>query len=224
LNCLKIVVLKISNGKKSLISQSHNFPIEILHLRDDDIPQYVNDGTADLGILGENVLIESKKEATISKKLGFSKCRLSLAIPKGAEYTGPSYFEGKKIATTYKVILEQYLEKNGISASIHSISGSVEIAPNIGLADGICDIVSTGSTLFSNGLKEVETILKSEAVLISNSNLSAEKKEILERLIFRINAVNEAQNNKYVVLNAPNTQIEAIKSVLPGMKSPTLFR
>lgn len=214
--------IHFSNGKNSLISQSSNFPIKILHLRDDDIPQYVQDGTADLGILGENVLIESEKEVQTIRPLGFSKCRLSLAVPKGESYEGTSYFQHKKIATTYPVILNQFLKEKGITAEIHNISGSVEIAPNIGLADGICDIVSTGSTLFSNGLKEVETILRSEAVLIANPDLSPEKKVLLDKLVFRIKSVLEAKNNKYVVLNAPNDKIDEIIAVLPGMKSPTV--
>lgn len=204
------------------MARSSNFPIDFLFLRDDDIPQYIQDGVADLGIVGENVFVEKNKAVVLKKRLGFSKCRLSLAIPKSEKYSGLEYFQNKNIATSYPVILQQFLDKNGIKAAIHEISGSVEIAPNIGLAEGICDIVSTGSTLLSNGLVEVEVIMKSEAVLITNPNLEAAKQGLLEELIFRIESVQRAKNNKYVVLNAPNEKIAEITSILPGMKSPSI--
>lgn len=219
---LKECGIKINNGKNQLMAKSYNFPIDFLFLRDDDIPQYVQDNVADLGIIGENVFVEKNKNVVLKKRLGFSKCRLSLAVPKSVEYTGLSYFQDKNIATSYPIILQQYLDKKGINAAIHEISGSVEIAPNIGLAAGICDIVSTGSTLMMNGLTEVEVIMQSEAVLITNPNLSEEKAAILEELIFRIEAVQKAKNNKYVVLNVPNDKIEMISAILPGMKSPSV--
>jgi len=219
---LKECGIKINNGKNQLMARSSNFPIDFLFLRDDDIPQYIQDGVADLGIVGENVFVEKNKAVVLKKRLGFSKCRLSLAIPKSEKYSGLEYFQNKNIATSYPVILQQFLDKNGIKAAIHEISGSVEIAPNIGLAEGICDIVSTGSTLLSNGLVEVEVIMKSEAVLITNPNLEAAKQGLLEELIFRIESVQRAKNNKYVVLNAPNEKIAEITSILPGMKSPSI--
>ena len=219
---LKECGIKINNGKNQLMARSSNFPIDFLFLRDDDIPQYIQDGVADLGIVGENVFIEKNKEVILKKRLGFSKCRLSLAVPKSVEYNGLEYFQNKNIATSYPVILQKYLDDNGIKAAIHEISGSVEIAPNIGLAEGICDIVSTGSTLLSNGLTEVEVIMKSEAVLIINSNLDEAKQLLLDELIFRIESVQRAKNNKYVVLNAPNDKIAEITSILPGMKSPSV--
>ena len=219
---LKECGIKINNGKNQLMARSSNFPIDFLFLRDDDIPQYIQDGVADLGIVGENVFVEKNKAVILKKRLGFSKCRLSLAIPKSEKYSGLEYFQNKNIATSYPVILQQFLDKNGIKAAIHEISGSVEIAPNIGLAEGICDIVSTGSTLLSNGLVEVEVIMKSEAVLITNPNLEAAKQGLLEELIFRIESVQRAKNNKYVVLNAPNEKIAEITSILPGMKSPSI--
>lgn len=214
--------ISINNGKNTLIAPASNFPAEVLYLRDDDIPQYVQDGVADIGIVGENVLLESGAEIRTAKKLGFSRCRLSLAIPKSDEYPGASYFEGKKIATSYPHLLQIYLDNQGVQAEIHTISGSVEIAPGIGLADGICDLVSTGSTLFSNGLKEVEIILRSEAVLVASPGLSGEKSAILEQLLFRIEAVRKAKANKYIVLNSPNHAIETVSAILPGMKSPTV--
>lgn len=214
--------ISIKNGKGALVASSSNFPIDILYLRDDDIPQYVEDGTADLGILGENVLEESGVSVHLAKRLDFSKCRLSLAIPKGCDYQGIEFFQQKRIATSYPNILKKFLAVNGLAADVHSISGSVEIAPNIGLADAICDIVSSGSTLLSNGLKEVAVIFQSEAVLIANQNLDTEGGAILEKLLFRLNAVMTARNNKYIVLNAPNHAIPRIISVLPGMKSPTV--
>jgi ATP phosphoribosyltransferase len=209
-----------STGK--LKSVSTNFPAEFLFLRDDDIPGYVEDGVADLGIVGENVLVETGRQVTIVHRMGFSKCRLSLAIPRAEKYDGISTFEGKSIATSYPRLLGNYLAERGIQADIHEISGSVEIAPSIGLADAVCDIVSSGSTLLSNGLKEVETIFQSEAVLIGNQQLSVEKQVILESLLFRINSVQAAQNNKYIVLNSPIDSIEKIAALLPGMKAPTV--
>ena len=191
-------------------------------LRDDDIPQYVYDGVADIGIVGENVLLEKNKDIDIAYRLGFGRCRLSIAVPKTVQYNSIEDLKGLKIATTYSTILQQYLNDKNIKAEIHEISGSVEIAPSIGLADAICDLVSSGSTLFTNGLKEVEVILQSEAVLSVNKNLTAEKQLILEKLLLRINAVKTAKNNKYILLNAPNHQLKNIFSLLPGMKSPTV--
>lgn len=215
--------IRLLNGERTLKASSQNFPIEILFLRDDDIPQYVEQGVADVGILGENEVWEQNKNVTIVKKLGFANCRLSLALPKEAQYNGVSYFNNKKIATSYPFILQQFFEENNISAEIETISGSVEIAPGIGLADGIFDIVSTGSTLQMNGLKEVETVAKSEAVLISNRSLSGEKEDILNQLLFRIQSVINAAENKYILLNAPNDSVQQIAEVLPGMKSPTVL-
>ncbi len=214
--------IKYSNSTNKLVTVCDNFPLEILFLRDDDISGYVADGVIDIGIIGENTLVEGQHEVTLNKRLGFSRCRLSLAVPKHFEYNSLKDLEGKSLATSYPVILKSYLDKNGVSADIHLITGSVEIAPSIGLADAICDIVSTGSTLISNGLKEVETIFKSEAVLISNCNLSADKSVILDKLLFRIESVQHALNHKYIILNCPDSSIEAIKNILPGIKSPTV--
>lgn len=215
--------IKISNGTRKLKAVSSNFPLEILFLRDDDIPQYVEQGVADIGILGLNEVFEQKKEIQIIQKLGFAQCRLSLAIPKEENYNGIQYFENKKVATSYPEILSNYFQENNINAQIEKIGGSVEIAPGIGLSDGIFDIISTGSTLLTNGLKEVETVLESEAVLISNENLSNENQEILKKFLFRINAVKEASESKYILLNAPNQNLEKIINLLPGMKSPTVL-
>lgn len=215
--------IKIPSIKRTLLVQSPNFPIEILFLRDDDIPQSVANGVADLGIVGENEFVERHENAVIVKRLGFSKCRLSLAIPKSEDYTGIEWFEGKKIATSYPIILKQYLEKQNIHAEIHVITGSVEIAPGIHVADAIFDIVSSGSTLVSNSLKEVETVMQSEALLIANQGLDDEKKAILEQLLFRIEAVKTAEDKKYVLMNAPNDRLKEIVAVLPGMKSPTVM-
>ncbi|RAI91575.1 ATP phosphoribosyltransferase [Algoriphagus yeomjeoni] len=223
LSLIKECGIKFYNGTGKLKSTSTNFPIEFLFLRDDDIPGYVADGVADLGIVGQNEVVEKDKNVTTMKALGFSKCRLSLAVAKGQEYNGVEFFEGKNIATSYPKILGDYLKSQNINADIHEISGSVEIAPSIGLAEGICDIVSSGSTLMMNGLKEVEEIFKSEAVLIANNNLSDWKKEIAEKLLFRINAVQKGKSNKYVLLNAPNASIEKITSLIPGMRSPTIL-
>jgi len=215
--------IKIPSSKRILLVQSSNFPVEVLFLRDDDIPQSVANGVADLGIVGENEFVERNEDAEIVKRLGFSKCRLSLAIPKDVDYPGLSWFEGKKIATSYPGILERFMEKNDIKTDIHVITGSVEIAPGISLADAIFDIVSSGSTLVSNRLKEVEVVMKSEALLIGNKNLSEEKKEILSELLFRIEAVKAAEDKKYVLMNIPTEKLGEIIEVLPGMKSPTVM-
>lgn len=215
--------IKLSTSKRTLLTQSSNFPIEVLFLRDDDIPQSVASGVADLGIVGENEFVERKEKADIIYRLGFSKCRLSLAVHKEEEYNGPSWFNGKKIATSYPGILQTYLDKQGINADIHVINGSVEIAPGIGLSDAIFDIVSSGSTLISNNLKEVEIVMKSEALLIGNPNLTPEKKEIQEELLFRIEAVKAAEDKKYVLMNAPTDKVKDIIEVLPGVKSPTIM-
>ncbi len=209
-----------STGK--LVSSSYDFPIEILFLRDDDIPDYVQDGVADIGIVGENVLIESDKKVEEVIKMGFGKCRLSLAVPRNMEYKSVQDLTGKSIATSYPKILQNFLDQNSIQAEIHVISGSVEIAPGIGLADAICDIVSTGSTLLSNGLKEVEQIFQSEAVMIKNKQLHPEKNEILNQLLFRLEAVKRAQKNKYILLNAPNDCLPKIFELLPGINAPTV--
>jgi ATP phosphoribosyltransferase len=215
--------IKISNGDRKLKAEAKNFPVEILFLRDDDIPQYVEQGVADIGILGENEVWEKDKNVLAIEKLGFAGCKLSLAIPKDENYTGINYFQNKKIATSYPKILQKFFNEKDIKVSIEEIGGSVEIATGIGLADAIFDIVSTGSTLLMNGLKEVEVVTKSEAVLISNASLSKEKQAILERLLFRIKAVKSASENKYILLNAPNSAIEDICKALPGMKSPTIL-
>lgn len=215
--------IKIPSSKRILLVQSSNFPVEVLFLRDDDIPQSVANGIADLGIVGENEFVERNEDAEIVKRLGFSKCRLSLAIPKDVDYPGLSWFEGRKIATSYPGILERFMEKHGIHTDIHVITGSVEIAPGISLADAIFDIVSSGSTLVSNRLKEVEVVMKSEALLIGNKNLSEEKKAILDELIFRIDAVKAAEDKKYVLMNIPTERLNDIIEVLPGMKSPTVM-
>jgi len=215
--------IKIPSSKRILLVQSSNFPVEVLFLRDDDIPQSVANGVADLGIVGENEFVERNEDAEIVKRLGFSKCRLSLAIPKDVDYPSLSWFEGKKIATSYPGILERFMEKNDIKTDIHVITGSVEIAPGISLADAIFDIVSSGSTLVSNRLKEVEVVMKSEALLIGNKNLSEEKKEILSELLFRIEAVKAAEDKKYVLMNIPTEKLGEIIEVLPGMKSPTVM-
>ena len=223
LQILKDCGISISNGQDQLKAKSSNFPLEVLYLRNSDIPQYIEDGVADIAILGENVVIEQKKQLEIIEKLGFSKCKLSMAVPKNAEYNDVSWFEGKKLATSYPSTLQDFLDENNINAEIHKISGSVEIAPNIGLADAICDIVSSGSTLFKNGLKEVTTILKSEAVLVANSNLSDDKKELLDKLTFRLRAVLRAKKSKYILLNIPNERIDEISKILPVLKSPTVL-
>lgn len=215
--------IKISNGAGVLKSKASNFPVELLFLRDDDIPQYVEQQVADIGILGENMVLEKEKNVDVIEQLGFAHCRLSLAIPRNDGYTGLSYFNNKKIASSYPRILAGFLKSNDINAEIEEISGSVEIAPGIGLADAVCDIVSSGSTLMTNGLREVETIMKSQAVIIGNKNLDEGKIAILERLLFRIRAVKNAKENKYILLNAPEAAIDRICSILPGMKSPTVL-
>ena len=222
LELLKECGIDVKNSRAQLVASASNFPLDVLYLRDDDIPQYVEDGVADLGILGENVVIESRAKVDVIKRLDFGRCRLSLAVPKAVDYQGLTYFQDLKIATSYPNILTDYLTANGITSDIHVISGSVEIAPNIGLADAIFDIVSTGSTLLSNGLKEVEVAMKSEAVMVVNQELNAEGQAILKKLLFRLESVMAAKSNKYVILNAPNSAIEAIAKVLPGMKSPTV--
>jgi len=219
---LKECGIQLNNGNKQLKTVAENFPLEVYFLRDDDIPQYVYDGVADIGIVGENVLLEKNKDIDLVYRLGFGKCKLSIAVPKSMPYKSIDDLKGLKIATTYSNILQKYLNQQNSNAEIHEISGSVEIAPGIGLADAICDLVSSGSTLFTNGLKEVEVILKSEAVLTANKNLSEENKNLLEKLLLRITAVKTAKNNKYIILNAPNSQLKNISSVLPGMKSPTI--
>ena len=220
---LKECGVEVSNGNNQLRVLSGNFPAEIFFLRDDDIPEYVQDAVADIGFVGQNVIKESKKEIDEIEKLGFGKCRLSIAVPKNGNFLSVNDLNGQKIATSYPVILTDYLNLKNISAAIHVISGSVEIAPRIGLADAICDLVSSGSTLFTNELKEMETILFSEAMLISNKTLTPAKKQILDSLLFRIRAVKKAKNNKYVLLNAPNNKLETICKLLPGMKSPTIL-
>ena len=212
--------IKLSSAKRTLLIPARNFPVEILFLRDDDIPDSVSSGVADIGIVGKNEFMEKEKQARIVKNLGFSKCRLSLAIPKDE---GLEWFSGRKIATSYPVILNKFLKDNHINADIHVITGSVEIAPGIGLADAIFDIVSSGSTLVSNRLKEVEVVVESEAILIANNNLTDEKLEILEELIFRINAVQAAEDKKYILMNVPNNSLDKILEVLPGIKSPTIM-
>lgn len=223
LSLLKSCGIKVDNGRDQLKVAVPNFPLEILYLRNTDIPQYLEDGVADVAIIGQNLLIEQEKKVEIVQKLGFSKCRISLAVPKETQTNGISFFEGKKIATSYPNTLRKYLLANNIKAEIHKISGSVEIAPNIGLADGICDIVSSGSTLFKNGLKETEVMLESEAVLASAKNLSSEKGRILNKLVFRIEAVLRAKNSKYILLNVKNDKIEAVSAILPVLKSPTIL-
>ncbi|MFT2009404.1 ATP phosphoribosyltransferase [Pontibacter sp. 13R65] len=223
LNLIRECGISFISSSLKLKTESTNFPLEILFLRDDDIPGYVADGVADIGIVGENVLVEEGKEELTVEKLGFSKCRLSLAVPKADEYSSIADLEGKNIATSYPNLLQTYLDKHGVKAQIHTISGSVEIAPSIGLAEAICDIVSSGSTLISNGLREVERVFSSQAVLIANSNLNEEKKQILEKLLFRVHAVQRAQRAKYIVLNVPNDQVESVSQLLPGIKAPTVM-
>jgi len=223
MDLLKETGIKVSSSKRTLLVQTSNFPLEVLFLRDDDIPQTVADGVADVGIVGENEFVERNENADIVKRLGFSKCRISLAIPKAIDYPGVEWFNGKKIATSYPVILKKFMDEKGVKTDIHVIQGSVEIAPGIGLADGIFDIVSSGSTLVSNNLKEVEVVMQSEALLIGNKNLDEEKKAILEDLLFRINSVLIAEDKKYVRMNAPKARLAEIVKVLPGLKSPTII-
>ncbi|GGW88351.1 ATP phosphoribosyltransferase [Salegentibacter mishustinae] len=223
LKILKDAGISIDNGKEQLKASSRNFPLEVMYLRNGDIPQYLRDGVVDVAIIGENVLIEKGKDIIQGEKLGFSKCRVSLAVPKSMKYNGINDLDGKKIATSYPNTVNEFLEKKGITAELHIINGSVEIAPNIGLADGICDIVSSGSTLFKNGLKEVEVMLKSEAVLAISPKISEGRQEILEKLQFRLKSVLNARTSKYILLNAPNENLENIIKLLPGMRSPTVL-
>lgn len=223
LRLLKECGIAVDNGLNRLKVRAGNFPLEIFFLRDDDIPQYVEDGVADLGIVGENVLYEKQKNLDIVTKLGFGKCRLSLAIPKDQAYGNLADLEGKRVATSYPSLLKRYMNERNLTVDVHEISGSVEIAPGIGLADAICDLVSSGSTLYSNGLKEVDVVLKSEAVLIAGKNLSVPQRNLLEKLLFRIRAVQNAGNSKYILLNAPVDKVEAVCRILPGMKSPTIL-
>ncbi len=223
LNLLKDCGIKIDNGKDQLKVTARNFPMEVLYLRNSDIPQYIEDGVVDIAIIGENILIEKEKDTETVQKLGFAKCRVSLAVPKRIESNTADYFNGKKIATSYPNTLNTFLKKNDINAEIHVISGSVEISPNIGLADGICDIVSSGSTLFKNGLRETQVILRSEAVLAKNINLDSDKEAILDKFLFRIKAVLRAKNSKYVLMNVPNDKIEEVSKILPVLKSPTIM-
>jgi len=220
---LKECGIELRNVKDRLRTVSENFPIEVFFLRDDDIPEYVEDGVADIGIVGQNVLAEKNRKVDTVEALGFGKCRLSLAVPKSLEYDGVASLEGKRIATSYPVLVKSFLEKKKVNASIHEISGSVEIAPGIGLSDVIVDLVSSGGTLFMNGLKEAEIILESQAVLVARKNLDEEKNAILDKLLFRIRAVKKAKKSKYVLMNAPNDQLDKIISLLPGMRSPTIL-
>ena len=223
ISLLKECGIDVSNGNNQLRVQAANFPLEVFFLRDDDIPEYVQDAVVDIGFVGENVVVEKNKKVSSVEKLGFGKCRLSIAIPKSGTINSITDLHNKKIATSYPLILSNFLKKKNITATIQEISGSVEIAPRIGLADAICDLVSSGSTLFSNELTELEPVLKSEAILISNKNLSAEKQNLLDKLLFRVRAVKKAKNNKYVLLNAPNDKLGEICRLLPGMKSPTIL-
>lgn len=223
MNLLSEADIRIPSSKRTLLVESSNFPLEVLFLRDDDIPQSVANGVADIGIVGENEFRERQEDAEIIEKLGFSKCRLSLAIPKTEKYESIEYFEGKKIATSYPTILRNFLANKGVNADIHVITGSVEISPGIGLADAIFDIVSSGSTLTHNNLKEVEIVMKSEAILIANKQMEAAKKTILKEMLFRFSAVRSAQDKKYVMMNAPKDKVKEITEVLPGIKSPTII-
>ena len=223
MNLLAEADIKVSASKRTLLVQSSNFPLEVLYLRDDDIPQSVASGVADIGVVGENEFVERGEDADIISRLGFSKCRLSLAIPKEIDYPGLEWFNGKKIATSYPGILRHFMEKHGINTEIHVITGSVEISPGIGLADGIFDIVSSGSTLVSNNLREVEIVMQSEALLIANKEMDAEKKATLQEMLFRFEAVRSAEDKKYVRMNAPKARLQDIINVLPGLKSPTVI-
>lgn len=223
LQLLKDCGISIDNGRDQLKAVSRNFPLEVFYLRNGDIPQYLRDGVVDIAIIGENVLIEKGGDIIIAEKLGFSKCKVSLAVPKTVKYTSVKDFQGKKIATSYPNTVKSYLDSRGVTAELHLITGSVEIAPNIGLADAICDIVSSGSTLFKNNLKEVEVMLTSEAVLAVSPSILPERTSILEQLQFRIQSVLRARQSKYVLLNAPNDKLDAIIALLPGMRSPTVL-
>jgi ATP phosphoribosyltransferase len=220
---LKECGIELRNVKDRLKTESDNFPLEVFFLRDDDIPQYVEDGVADIGIVGENVLFEKNKKTTVVEELGFGKCRLSIAVPRSQQYDGVATLKGKRIATSYPFLVNSYLKQHNVEADIHEISGSVEIAPGIGLADVVADLVSSGSTLFMNGLKEVETILQSQAVLVRNNGLGQPQLDLLDKLLFRIRSVKKAKRNKYILLNAPNEKVKEIIALLPGMKSPTVL-
>ncbi len=220
---LKECGIRIDNGKDQLKAAARNFPLEVLYLRNSDIPQYVQDGVAHIGIIGENTLVEKEKDTTVVQQLGFSKCRLSIALPKGAAYNGVADLDGMRIATSYPNSLRAYLSRHGVTADIHEISGSVEIAPNIGLADAICDLVSSGSTLFKNGLEEKAVILRSEAVITATPTLDAAHQAILDRLLFRLRSVLAARGNRYLLMNAPTASVVAIAALLPGMKAPTVM-
>ena len=222
ISLLKECGIGLSHRTNQLKTEATNFPMELFFLRDDDIPQYVEDAVADIGLVGENVVYETNRKVEVVEKLGYGKCRLSIAVSRNEHYESIRYIQGKRIATSYPLLVKKFLDQHGIEAEIHEISGSVEIAPGIGLADAICDLVSSGSTLLTNGLKEVETILHSEAVLIRNQALSAEKSGLLNKLLFRIKAVKKARNNKYILLNAPNDKLDEVIRLLPGMKSPTV--
>ena len=223
MNLLAEADIKVSSGKRTLLVQAADFPLEVLYLRDDDIPQCVANGVADIGVVGENEFAERGEDADVVSRLGFSKCRLSLAIPKDIDYPGVSWFDGRKIATSYPNILRRFMEEQGVKAEIHVINGSVEISPGIGLADGIFDIVSSGSTLVSNNLREVEVVMRSEALLIGNKNMDAEKRKTLQEMLFRFEAVRNAEDKKYVRMNVPKARLEEIVNVLPGLKSPTII-
>lgn len=223
MNLLKETGIKINSARRTLLVQSSNFPLEVLYMRDDDIPECVASGVADIGIVGENEFVERGEDANIVKRLGFSKCRISLAIPEEADYTGIQWFDGKKIATSYPNILKKFADENNINIKIHVIQGSVEIAPGIGLSDGIFDIVSSGSTLVSNKLREVEVVMKSEALLIGNKELTAEKQAVLDEFLFRIKSVLVADDKKYVLMNVPTDKVSEVKDILPGIKSPTVL-
>lgn len=220
---LKECGIRIDNGKQQLRAPARNFPLDVLYLRNSDIPQYVQDGVADIGIVGENTIVEKQKKLVKVLPLGFSKCRLSIAVPKNANYPGASFLDGKRIATSYPNSLRQFLKEKQLNAEIHEIAGSVEIAPNIGLADAICDLVSTGSTLFKNGLEEKDIILQSQACIARTEDLSSDKMLLLQQLVFRIESVLKARKNKYILMNAPNDSIDEIINILPGMKSPTIM-
>jgi len=223
ISILKECGIEFQNGMNKLLNEAINFPLQVLFLRDDDIPQYVADAVADIGIVGENIAFEKNKDVAIIDKLGFGKCRLSIAVPRNENYNDVSFLQNKKIATSNPFLLQKFLDENKVTAEIHEISGSVEITTGVGLADAICDLVSSGSTLFSNGLKEVEVILNSEAALIENKNISEEKRVILEKLLFRIEAVKKSKKYKYILLNVPNKNLETVCKIIPGMKSPTIL-
>ncbi len=223
LELLKEAGISISNGKDQLKAKANNFPLEILFLRNSDIPKYIEDGVADIAIIGENILVEKEKNIDLLERLNFSKCQLSIAIPKGEDFTSINFLQGKRIASSYPNTLRKFLNKNNIKAEIHEISGSVEIAPNIDLADAICDVVSSGNTLFKNGLKEVITILQSEACLVANPNINGKKKQILDKLIFRVQTVLRGKQSRYILLNTPNDKISTISKILPVLKSPTIM-